>query len=220
MTKTFKLGAAGLAIAAMGVSAPTFAQSTATASAEAEILSALTLTNVSGSELNFGNIVITNTPTAAAPETVTLDPSDMSVSCSANLVCSGTTMAAQFHAEGDGDNELRVDLPVSTILSYNDGVTNHQMTVDTFTMYSQNNTYGTSNAQEFDLDSNGMIQLDGSGNPQTRDQLDGSGNAIEVSTITLDAGDAYFNVGARLLIEDAMAAGVYTGSFDVSVEYN
>ena len=219
MTNTFKFGAAGLAIAAMGMSAPAFAQSTASASAEAEILSALTLTNVSGSELNFGNIVITNTPTALAPETVTLDPSDMSVACSANLVCSGTTTAAQFHAQGDGNNELRVDLPTTTTLSYNDGTTTHTMTVDSFSIYSLNNTYGTGNLQEFTLDANGMIQVDGFGNPITNDVLVG-GNPVEVTTIDLDTGNAYFSVGARLLIEDAMAAGVYTGSFNVSVEYN
>lgn len=217
MKNSIRFGAA-VAIA-LGLSAPAYAQSeTASAEARAEILSALTLVKVPGSDLDFGNIVVDGTPTALAPFYATLDPSDFSVSCVANeLICSGLTRAAQFEANGQANKTVRVNLPASATLNH--ATAADTLTVDTFTI--DGSSAGSANLQEFVLDANGMITVDVLGNPVTQDVLDGLGNPISVTTVGLDGvGEAFFSVGGRLVVDGAKTAGVYSASFDVSVEYN
>ena len=218
MTNPIRFSAAALAFAAvLGVAAPASAQQTASADARAEILAALKLTKVAGSVLDFGDLIIANN---AGNYTLTLDPSTMQVTCPTGLVCTGVTSGAQFHVEGQGGKQVRVDLPLSASLSNGSG---GSLTADTFTMSSPtSNTIGSSTVKELALDAKGLIQSDSSGNPLLKNKLDASGNPIPVKTITLDATsqDAYFTVGADLHIPGSAAVGVYQGTFNVSVDYN
>lgn len=218
MTNPIRFSAAALTLAAvLGTAAPAAAQQTASADARAEILAALKLTKVAGSVLDFGDLIISNN---TGNYTLTLDPSTMQVSCPSGLVCTGLTSGAQFHVEGQGGKQVRVDLPLAATLTNGSG---GSLTADTFTMSSPtSNTIGNTTVKELALDANGLIQDDGAGNPLLQNKLDTSGNPIPVKTITLDptTQDAYFTVGADLHIPGTAAVGVYQGTFNVSVDYN
>ncbi len=118
MTNKFRIGAAGVAlVAALGMTSAANAADTATATAEAEILSALTLTVTTGSTLDFGQIAVNGAGTVA------LDPTDDSVSCSANLVCVGTTAAVDFEVTGAASQDVAITLPTSAELYFGGTVT-------------------------------------------------------------------------------------------------
>ena len=179
MTKTIRFGAAGIAMfAAIGMGSAAHAQS-ATADATAEILDALTLT--ADNELDFGTMVV------SGAGTVTLDESDASRSCSANIVCAGTGAAAGFTVEGTGGNVVDVSLPTASV---------NLVHVD--------NAGSTAAAHNIVLD----------GFTSTAD----TGTGAEV---TLDAGtgEATFDVGGTITLDGSEIAGVYEGTFDVSVAY-
>lgn len=131
MTKKFRTGAVGVAlVAALGMTSAANAADTATATAEAEILSALTLSVATGSTLDFGQIAVNGAGTVA------LDPTDDSVNCSANLVCLGATTAVDFEVSGASAQDVVITLPTTTVnLTLGGGATanpNEIMTLGAF----------------------------------------------------------------------------------------
>ncbi|KPP90640.1 DUF4402 domain-containing protein [Erythrobacter sp. HL-111] len=178
MTKMIRFGAAGVALfAAMGMSTAAFAQDdTATATATAEVLDALTLDNTNG--LDFGTMVVDG------GGTVTLG-ADGVLDCSAgDIVCSGTSAVAAFDVTGTANKAVTINLPTDSIdLNHPDfsgsSVGEHTIELDAFTSSASGNE----------------ITLDGSGE-----------------------GD--FTVGGTITFDGSEVAGIYSGSFDVSVEYS
>ncbi|MCB2051660.1 MAG: DUF4402 domain-containing protein [Novosphingobium sp.] len=167
MIKSFRLGAAGAAIvAALGMSSMAHAAAQDTATAQVEILGALTLT--ADTALDFGQIAVNGAGTA------TLNPTTSNVTCTANLICVGTPAAADFTVTGTTDATVGVTLPTTT-------VTLNGPNGDTISLAS------------FTTDS---------------------------STVTLTGGSGGFSVGGQLTIANGISAGNYSGTFNVSVEYN
>lgn len=168
MINSIRKGAAGAAIvAAFGISSMAHAADTETATAEVEILSALTLVVDAGSTLDFGQIAVNGAGTAS------LNPTTDVVTCGASLVCVGTPSAVDFTVTGTADATVGVTLPSGSVNLVNGA-----------------NTIALSNFTS------------------------------TASTVTLMAGSAGFSVGGDLAIANGQAAGVYTGTFPVTVEYN
>lgn len=211
MTKFFRFGAAGVAMAAALAAAPAMAQTNSdTADARAEILSALTLTVQAGSALDFGAVVIQNSAVAG---TLSMG-SDGVLDCSdANLICSGTTDVPVFDVTGgSADKWVTINLPTSTYLYLGGTPTvdeTQRLTLDNFT------SDGTFTAASTDP------VLDAYGNPV----LDGLGNPVTVTTpayysTQLDSsGEGSFTVGGDLQFDGSEVPGSYEGTFDVSVDY-
>lgn len=168
MINSIRKGVAGAAfVAALGISSMAHAAATETATAEVEILSALTLTVQSGSTLDFGQIAVNGAGTA------TLNPTTNAVSCSANLVCVGTPSAVDFDVTGTSGATVGVTLPSGSVNLVNGA-----------------NTIALNNFSS------------------------------TLNTVTLTGGAGTFSVGGQLTIANGQAAGTYTGTFPVTVEYN
>src|SRR5690606_4921752 len=102
MLKSIRLGAAGVAIAAtLGMTSAAHAV-TETATATAEILEQLTLDLDNG--LDFGVIAVNGAGTVVVAPNST-------VTCGANLICTGGAAAATFTVEGSDGATVGVTLP-------------------------------------------------------------------------------------------------------------
>ncbi len=114
MTKFFKISAALLALTT--VSAPAFAQSTATASANSttRIIQAITLTKTA--DLAFGNIVKPSTGTATASIGSGADTLTVSGGTGA-AAASGATSRAKFTVGGEGGQTFAVTVPASMTMT-------------------------------------------------------------------------------------------------------
>lgn len=175
MINKLRYGAAGVAIAAaMGMGSVAHAADNADATAQAEILAALTLDLQTGTLLDFGQMVVNGA------DTVVLDPA-ANLTCGTNLVCSGTPSVPAFDISGGTANkDVTVNLPTSAI-----------------TLLRQGGTGGVA-ADEIELDT----------------------FTASSTTVTLDgAGDGTFTVGGTIHIDGTESAGVFDGTFNVSVEY-
>lgn len=161
MTKTLRLGAAGIAMfAALGMSSAAHAD-TATADATAEILDALVLNNTSA--LDFGTMVV------SGAGSVTLF-SDGSLDCSAaDIICSGTTSVAGFTVEGTAAKAVTINLPTGDVELRHPSYTaataaEHSIILNTFTS-SENGGSGPEvtldAAGDAAFDVGGTITLDG-----------------------------------------------------------
>lgn len=167
MMKSIRLGAAGAAIvAAFGMSSMAHAAAQDTATAQVEILGALTLT--ADTALDFGQIAVNGAGTA------TLDPTTSNVTCTANLICVGSPAAADFTVTGTADATVGVTLPTAS------------------------------------------VTLNGPGG----DTISLASFTSDASTVTLTGGNGGFAVGGQLTIANGINAGNYSGTFNVSVEYN
>ena len=126
MFNKFKIGAAGVAlISTIGMASVANAAASDTATAEAEILEALTLTS-DGSSLDFGQIAVNGAGT------VVVDPVSGAVTtCTANLVCAGTSSFAHFDVTGSADAVVYVTVPSSALTITEVG--GDTMTVSNFT---------------------------------------------------------------------------------------
>lgn len=172
MTKTIRLGVAGIALfAAMGMSTVARAD-TVSADATAEILQALDLTLVEGS-LDFGALVVNG---AGA---ITLQPNGTMDCAAAPVVCTGATDTPSFSVTGTSDKAVTITVPSGDVTLTNTATGS----TDTLTV----NSIATSAA----------------------------GNEV-----TLTGGSASFSVGGTLNFGAGQDAGVYEGSFDVSVDYS
>lgn len=187
----FRYGAAGVALAAaLGMASAAQAADNADATATAEVLSALTLTNNTG--LDFGGMVLTG-----VAGTVTLPASGaQTFDCdggSGNIVCSGTTGLATFSITGGTvDKFVKINLPAGdTVL--------------------QHNTIATADAQH-------QIVLNGLDSDATF-VADVAGDYYEVQLDAVN-GEADFAVGGTINLDGDEVPGVYEGTFNVSVEYS
>lgn len=174
MKTMLRYGAGSAVLAAALASAPAYAADTETATAEAEILSALTLVVAGGTTLDFAQIAhngSAGTVSVAADGTRT---------CAAALVCAGTTSAVDFTVSGTADANVGITLPTSAEI-YLGGVAS------------------TNSFEKMELSS---FVTDAAG-----------------SAVTLTGGSANFSVGADLAVGGDELAGAYSGTFDVTVEY-
>lgn len=104
MIKMLRTGAVSAVVAAMALSSAANAAETATATAQADVVQAFTVTNRTA--LDFGAIVVNGTS-----GTVTVAPTGART-CGATLVCHGSTTAALFEvAGGSRGKRLLVQLP-------------------------------------------------------------------------------------------------------------
>ncbi|MCA1654704.1 MAG: DUF4402 domain-containing protein [Sphingomicrobium sp.] len=114
-TRTLSLLGAGAAfvVAAPALAAPpstTAVVASPAATARAQIVDPLTLTKTS--DLDFGTLV--KKTTLGAAETVVIDESGV-VTCTTNLLCSGTPTAASFDVAGSADQVVKVYIAASTL---------------------------------------------------------------------------------------------------------
>ena len=106
MLKSIRLGAAGVAIAAtLGMTSAAHAV-TAEAHATAEILEQLTLAEVNA--LDFGVIAVNGAGTVVVAPNST-------VTCGANLICTGTAAAASLTVTGSDGATVGVTLPSGSV---------------------------------------------------------------------------------------------------------
>lgn len=98
MKSILRTAAAGVALATFGIATGASAQTTASANAEAEILSTLSVAIDAGDNvLNFGTIADQG---IAGPTAVVVDAAGNLASCGASLICGGTPAAPTFDVEG------------------------------------------------------------------------------------------------------------------------
>lgn len=97
MKSILRTAAAGVALATFGIASGVSAQTTATANAEAEILSTLSVAVDAGDNvLNFGTIADQG---IVGPTPVVVDAAGART-CGASLICGGTPAAPTFDVEG------------------------------------------------------------------------------------------------------------------------
>lgn len=175
MKSNYRLGAAGAAvIAALTLaSAAHAAPVTESATARAEIVQALTVTNTA--DLDFGSIAL-----SGVAGTVVVDSTGALASCT-NVTCYSTTSAASFDVTGSFNKSLTVSLPA--------GLTTLGNGTDTLEL----SNYTTSAAAVV-------------GETYYTIVLDGTGAAT-------------FTVGGTLSLDGTESEGIYTGTFDVAVDY-
>lgn len=165
MLKSIRLGAAGVAIAAtLGMTSAAHAV-TAEAHATAEILEQLTLAEVNA--LDFGVIAVNGAGTVVVAPNST-------VTCGANLICTGTAAAGQLTVDGSAGATVAISLP-STATTLN--------------------------------------------NIPASESMDVTGLTLSNATLVLSGSPDAFTVGGTLSVAAGQAAGTYTGTFDVEVEY-
>lgn len=168
MRKTiFKRAIVGAVAAAVAMSAGTAHAASATGQAKARILRQITLTNTS--DLQFATII-----SGASASTVAVDTAG-AATCGANLVCTGTTTAANFDIQGTNNAVVLVGGDAAVTLTGDLGGT---MTADL--IYSAN-------------------------------------------SVTLTAGPGTvggsFQVGGTLNVGANQTSGNYTGTFNVTANY-
>lgn len=165
MRNSIRYAAMGAALAAaVSFGSAANAAATATSTATAEILSTLTVANTAG--LDFGQVAVNGAGTLRVA-------GDGSVTCSANLVCTGTRTTAAFAVTGTAGVAYSAVVTTASVPLSSGANT---MTLNNFSVYYPDGT-------------------------------------------TLVSGASSFNVGGTLNVGAAQVAGVYNGSFTVSVEY-
>lgn len=129
-------------------------------------------------------------PTAG---TITVDPDTGACSVTGTIMEVGTCRFAQFTGMGRRNMTVRFTLPTTITLTTTGGAS---MIADTVTV-------GTTPDLTF---------LGGNGN--------GNGNGNRRWAINPASGIFTFRIGARLNVGASQAPGIYTGTFDVTVQYN
>ncbi|GAA4047255.1 DUF4402 domain-containing protein [Parerythrobacter jejuensis] len=218
MKNMLRTGAAIAVAAGAMIAVPAHAQADneATANAKAEILSALTLEVETGTLLDFGKITVTDT--SADPSLNTYDAvlsdnlGSPEITCAdAELICSGTVNMPQFNISGGtASKPVVISLPSAAItLSETGGDT---MSVSGWTSTEELNAL----VQDTD-----PVTGDPLFNPDNSPVLVRSGDATTAAPgMVLDgSGEGSFIVGATLAVRGDQSVGVYTGQFDVSVNY-
>lgn len=111
MFNKFRIGAAGVAIvSAFGLATAAHAADTATATAEADILEALTLNNLNS--LDFGQIAVNGA------DTVTVAADGSGTTCGANLICAaGTSSPADFQVDGTANTVVSIQIGAASPLT-------------------------------------------------------------------------------------------------------
>ncbi|MEM8724861.1 MAG: DUF4402 domain-containing protein [Pseudomonadota bacterium] len=122
--------------------------------------------------------------------TVALDASNSLTCTDPDIVCSGTTSVAAFDVEGTANRAVTINLPTGTVNLRHPS-------------YNASTSTG-----EHTIELSSFVSSDNnatSGDPE----------------VTLDGtGDASFTVGGTITIDGSEEAGLFEGTFDVSVEYS
>lgn len=108
MRSSLRFAAIGVAMAAASLATSAQAAASATATATAEVLSSLTLTVDTGSQLDFGQIA------ANTGGTVTVN-ADSSVASTGGLVSTGTRNPVSLTVTGSAGSMVAVTLPASAV---------------------------------------------------------------------------------------------------------
>jgi Mat/Ecp fimbriae major subunit len=157
----------GAAVAAVALSAGTAHAASATGEAKARILRQLTLTNTS--DLQFATIISGATASTVAVSTAG------AATCGPNLVCTGTTTAANFDLQGSNNAVVLVGGDASVTL---------------------NGSLGGTMTATLDYSTNSVTLTQGPGT------VGGS-----------------FQVGGTLSVGANQTSGDYTGTFNVTADY-
>lgn len=155
------------AIAAAGMVSNAANAATVSATAEVDILAAVTVTQTAG--LDFGVIAA-----AAVPGTVTIAAADGTRTCSAGLACAGGPQRGAFAVTGA--NGLTITVTVDPATTLDDGA-------------------GPGAAMSLSL------------------------NASTATVVGAGTTAVPFHVGGVLTVGAAQAAGTYTGTYNVSADY-
>jgi hypothetical protein len=129
MKSILRTAAAGVALATFGIATGASAQTTATASADAEILAALSINvNPALNSLDFGTVAIGN---IGAPAALVVPPTAAPAlaGCSAQVFCGGTATAPQFTIDGQPAEVVDITIPATVTLTSG----GNSMTVGSFT---------------------------------------------------------------------------------------
>lgn len=187
MNKLLRMGATGAVLAAaMATGSVAHAAATASANASVEVLRPLKLEKVD--DMYFGAVAVNGAGTATLA-------ADGTLTCSADLVCTGTPVLAEFTVtEGTPNKQVTIDLP-----------TNIDLRLNTLAA-----TDVATTAQKIELSNYVTDATAGS---------DGAGGTAY--SVMLNASSvANFQVGGTLNFDGSEVAGTYEGTFDVSVEYS
>lgn len=199
MKSTYRIGAAGVALAAALslASAAQAAPVTASATARAEIVKALTV--VKDTDLDFGKVAV-----SGAAGSVVVAPDGTVTSCGTGLTCYSTTSAAKFDVTtGSAGKTLTVSLPADGVLLRSGGTAgnaNDELELSSYTT---------------DAASNDILAADGVtviGQYYTVGLVDdgtGTGN-----------GTASFSIGGTLAFDGTENEGLYETTIYVDVDYS
>lgn len=201
MIKMLRTGAAGAVLAAMALASAANAAETATATAEADVVQAFTVTK--DADLDFGAIVV--------------DPAggDVSVSaagtltCGAAFVCHGSSSAAAFSVDGGTiGKRLFIDLPDTTAGALVMQHADHAALVG-----------GGAVAASVE------IELDSFTTDAAFDALSGK-HYVDIADAGVlgggaasGVGAAAFAVGGTATFDGSEVEGTYSVNFDVTVDY-
>jgi hypothetical protein len=130
------------------------------------------------------------TPTGAAG-TVTVSPTGARTATGGAILAGGTPTAAGFAGLGARNQQVRISFGAASI-TLNRAGGGASMTADTFTLQA--------------LVADGLTQI-------------GAGNGPPRYRITSNSGLFSFTVGARLNVGSNQPGGVYTGTFNVTADY-
>lgn len=127
MKTIYKLAAFSLAV--IGFNSSVNAQATASADAEATIVTPISITKTT--DMNFGNVAVQ----ASTGGTVVLAPAGTRTRTSGVTLpnVTGTVAAAAFTVNGNGTYTYAITLPSSLTLTHSGGAGTGTMTVNTFT---------------------------------------------------------------------------------------
>lgn len=140
MKSILRTAAAGLAIASIGIASSASAQTSATATVRAEILSTLQVdVDPTDNVLNFGQIADTG---VVGSSTLILSPTAVPT-CGANLNCLGPFNTPTFNIQGLTGSSVLVTLPANSVLTFGGTVPtgmDGDMTVSAYTTNQAGNT--------------------------------------------------------------------------------
>jgi hypothetical protein len=143
MRAVFRITAAGLAIASLGLASAASA-ATDSAQVEAEILTALTVTvDANADTLDFGAIAESGTG-----GTVTVSPTNAQT-CSAGLVCDGNTAVPNFDIQGVAGSVVNISVVNASETLTGPGAAT--MAVNAFTLSTNQVTLDGTGAGDFDV---------------------------------------------------------------------
>lgn len=113
MKSILRTAAAGVAIATFGIATGASAQTTASATADAEILAALSIAvDATADTLDFGTVAIGS---IATPASLVVAPDGTRTGCTTQVVCGGTPAAPLFHIDGLPAEVVDITLPAGTV---------------------------------------------------------------------------------------------------------
>lgn len=115
MKSILRTAAAGVALATFGIASGASAQTTASATADAEILAALSIVvDGTANSLDFGTVAIGN---IGGPASLVVAPDGTRTGCTTQVICGGTAAAPLFHIDGLPAEVVDITLPATVPLN-------------------------------------------------------------------------------------------------------